>query len=76
MNLKKGEFLGRTTDEAQPFFWGRFKKNEYRDFYQMEPFVKLEGANDWQQVVEHNSPPSLCPKLKHKNKKTTPQHSI
>jgi hypothetical protein len=37
------------------FFWGRFRKNDYRKFYQLEPFVKLEGAHDWQQVAEHNS---------------------
>ncbi|MFW5760681.1 MAG: hypothetical protein ACOCXH_06870 [Cyclobacteriaceae bacterium] len=45
----------RITNEAQPFFWGRFRKNDYRRFYQMKPFVKLSGAKDWQQVIEYNS---------------------
>jgi len=51
MKLNKGEFLGRTTDEAQPFLLGLFQEK----FYQLEPFVKLKGVNDWQLVVENNS---------------------
>ena len=40
--LKRGEFVGGTTDAGQPYFYGRFKKLGYRSFYKMADFIVFE----------------------------------
>lgn len=40
--LKRGEFVGSTTDAGQPYFYGRFKKLGYRRFYKVGNFTAFE----------------------------------
>lgn len=44
--LKRGEFVGRTTDEVQQYFLGRFKHHQFRKFYTIEPFVDFLHQKD------------------------------
>ena len=59
MNLKKGEFLGRTTDEGQQYFWSKIRKKDYRQFYRIEPFVDFQSNNseikDFEYILKENS---------------------
>lgn len=44
--LKRGEFVGSTTDAGQPYFYGRFKKLEYRRFYGLKEFTRFEEGEE------------------------------
>ncbi len=40
--LKRGEFVGCTTDAGQPYFYGKFQKLSYRCFYKIGSFTAFE----------------------------------
>jgi hypothetical protein len=44
--LKKGEFVGRSTDEAQNYFFAKFKRHRFRTLYTLEPFVEFLHQKD------------------------------
>lgn len=46
--LKQGEFVGRTTDEKQPYFWARFHRHRFRRLHTIEPFVQFVRKIGWQ----------------------------
>jgi hypothetical protein len=60
--LKRGEFVGSTTDAGQPYFYGRFKKLGYRNFYKVGPFTAFEEKG--QQVANEDIPLYLEDHLK------------
>ena len=60
MNLKKGEFMGRTTEEGQQYFWGKFRESAYRRMYHLNSFVDFQNERkgeikDLSKVIEANS---------------------
>ena len=48
--LKRGEFVGRTTDEAQDYFYARFKRHQFKTLYTIEPFVDFVHQHDEQPI--------------------------
>ncbi|WP_224995090.1 type IV secretory system conjugative DNA transfer family protein [Cesiribacter sp. SM1] len=53
-NLRRGEFLGNTTDEGQTYFWGRFKHNPFKVFYKVEDFIAFIDSDTGQGVSDLN----------------------
>ena len=53
--LKKGEFVGRTTDEAQPYFWVRFRRHLFKRLYPIEPFVHFVHKVDGNPIDDTNA---------------------
>ncbi|MDF9801331.1 pyrimidine operon attenuation protein/uracil phosphoribosyltransferase [Catalinimonas alkaloidigena] len=52
--LKKGEFVGRSTDEAQNYFFAKFKRHRFRTLYTLEPFVEFLHQKDNKQVKDRD----------------------
>ncbi|MEQ9440346.1 MAG: type IV secretory system conjugative DNA transfer family protein [Cyclobacteriaceae bacterium] len=52
--LKKGEFVGRTTDESQPYFWVRFKRHRFKRLHPIEPFVQFVHKSDGNPIEDTN----------------------
>ena len=52
--LKRGEFVGRTTDEAQPYFWVRFRRHKFRRLYTIQPFVHFVHKTNGNPVEDTN----------------------
>ena len=50
--LKRGEFVGRTTDEKQNYFWARFKRHQFRRLYPIQPFVHFVHKADGDPVED------------------------
>lgn len=61
MNLSKGEFIGRTTDEHQPYFRAQFSLEHLPDIKPVQPFVHFHEkasdnpVNDMQLVIQRNA---------------------
>ena len=52
--LKQGEFVGRTTDEKQPYFWARLHRHQFRRLHTIEPFVQFVRKADGNPVDDVN----------------------
>ena len=52
--LKRGEFVGRTTDEKQPYFWAQFRRHQFRRLYPIAPFVQFVRKADGNPVDDVN----------------------
>ena len=44
--LKKGEFVGRTTDEEQPYFHVRFKEKKFKKIHPLPEFSQFFGKEN------------------------------
>ena len=50
--LKRGEFVGCTTDKGQPYFYRRFKKLSYRSLYKVGDFTSFEDKEQQAEVED------------------------
>ena len=61
MSFKQGEFIGRTTDERQHYFWSRFKWHRLNKIYEVGSFVNFaeketgEEINEYQSLLKNHS---------------------
>jgi len=51
--LKQGEFVGRTTDQEQNYFWARFKHEQFSPLYTIEPFVNFVHQSTGEVIDKH-----------------------
>ena len=60
--LRKGEFVGRTTDEKQPYFYVRFKEKKFKKIYPIPNFIGFFGkdselpleGNEIEEMIQKN----------------------
>ena len=52
--LKRGEFVGRTTDEDQAYFYAQLKRNRFRKKYAIEPFVQFMHKSDGSSIEDRD----------------------